>query len=202
MGELSAASFVEWPDALSVEEADRIRAHLDACAAGSVESFEPVPERRAPWVYEALLRLAERADREAGWGLLSGGAAPSDELIYDRFGPAFSTPSFDWHVDAEAGDPRLVSVVVHLSRAEEFAGGEFLAELGGGAVLQRTYEKGWAVAFPSKGLRHTVTPVVAGERRSALLLVGAPPPARREAALSSWTGGRLRGKSTGCLISK
>lgn len=39
-------------------------------------------------------------------------------------------------------------------------------------IAERRYSRGCAVAFPSKTLRHTVTPVTAGERRSVLLLVG------------------------------
>lgn len=147
-----------------------------------------------------MISLALKADSDGNWGLLDSsgsGVVHTDTLIYDRFGPSFSDPEFAWHVDAGDTDPRLVSVVAYLSDQSEFTGGQLEMEVSsanekdenhekGGKceaeekdrdenktrIVSRSYTRGWAVAFPSKSLRHVVRPVVAGERRSFLLLVG------------------------------
>jgi hypothetical protein len=183
------------------------------------------------WIYARMEALAARADRESGWGLLAaggghgggggggggggvgddGGAAVGDgggssttavdELIFDRFGPAFSATEFRWHCDALPSDPaRRVSVVAYFTPPAAYEGGVLQMKVppvgaaaasaacgagadevggggggGGGArsrVLERRYEAGWAVAFASTSLEHGVTPVTAGERRSLLLIVG------------------------------
>jgi len=196
-----AQRFWELSDAFSREETEQIRELFDGYVESN-QSFMAIPPARAPWVYERMLALAARANSERGWGLLSEGRiAYTDQLIYDRFGPGFTDPEFKWHVDAGGGDPRQVSVVAYLSDAEEFEGGQFRMELpgegvegvegeegegsergerGGAKEERRDYTRGWAVAFPSKLLRHVVMPVTAGERRSFLLIVGNP------ASFGSW----------------
>ena len=94
-----------------------------------------------------------------------------------------------------AEDPRRqVSVVAYFTTPSTYTGGilqvklpapfahgsaaaNAVTETAGGArpaveVMQKRYEPGWAVAFPSKTLEHGVTPVTDGERRSLLLIVG------------------------------
>ena len=168
--------FVEWGpgEAFSAEETDRIRATFDESVCGKAESFTAIPRDSAEWVYDRMVALALQADAEAGWGLLKQFTAThTDQIVYDRFGPPFSDPEFKWHVDASEGDPRLVSVVAYLSDSDEYEGGRFEMELGGDSATQsRVYQRGAAVAFPSKRLRHVVHPVTKGERRSFLLLVG------------------------------
>ncbi|CAK0856432.1 unnamed protein product, partial [Prorocentrum cordatum] len=56
-----------------------------------------------------MLGLAVQADSMAGWGLASGPLEPTDELVYDRFGPSFSDKRFDWHCDDNQTGPRLAS---------------------------------------------------------------------------------------------
>jgi hypothetical protein len=112
------------------------------------EAFTGVPPSEATrWVYTRMLEVAVRADREAGWGLLGEGggkgaamtAIAADNLIYDRFGPAFSDVQFRWHCDALPADPcRKVSVVAYFTDPAAYAGGtlemKVAGEVGGQAV--------------------------------------------------------------------
>jgi len=149
---------------------------------GNAESFTEVKRNESTeFLYQSMMAIAQRADREAGWGLLDAESGPRlvDSLIYDRFGPRFSAPEFKWHCDAADGDPdRKVSVVAYFTDPNEYEGGKLQIEIpaadgeDNGRIEMRTYGPGWVVAFPSKGLRHCVTPVTKGERRSVLLIAG------------------------------
>ena len=83
--------FVEMADAFSSPETERIRQLFDTLAgAGNIQSFTLMPRgaQEVSWVYDRMCALALRADQEAGWGLLaSAPAVPTDEIVYDRFGP-------------------------------------------------------------------------------------------------------------------
>ena len=175
---LELKEFVEYQDAFTRAEASKIRDLFEAqpTVSGNNYSFTGIPcTEDSQWVYDRMLKIAVQADDDAGWGLLiSGitGVRHTDEIVYDRFGPVFTDPEFKWHVDAGEADPRLVSVVGYLSQEGEFQGGQLQMELQNGCIAQRDYSRGNVVVFRSKKLRHVVTPVTDGERRSFLLLVG------------------------------
>jgi hypothetical protein len=87
------------------------------------------------WLTAKMLRLAAAADKLGGWGLTRrrrrqqqcddadggeedggvGGLQPTDAMIYDRFGPAYSDVTFSWHCDDTADGPRDISVVAYFS---------------------------------------------------------------------------------------
>jgi hypothetical protein len=95
------------------------------------------------WLYGKMLELAAAADREGQWGVLARAAAragpstvgrggahsgeglllPTDELVFDRFGPTFTDETFTWHCDASPGDGRAISIVAYLTEPSEYEGG-------------------------------------------------------------------------------
>ena len=96
------------------------------------------------WLYGKMLELAAAADHEGQWGVLARAAAragpstagrggahsgeglllvPTDELVFDRFGPTFTDETFTWHCDASTGDGRAISVVAYLTEPSEYEGG-------------------------------------------------------------------------------
>lgn len=160
-----------------VERALTVLAAVDA-SVGHTRSFTGLDRTHdTEWLYHKMLTAAKTADAEAGWGLLtSGKVQPADDLIYDRFGPAYTDTEFKWHCDALDGDPaRLVSTVAYFTEPCEYKGGVLqlkLREGGVDRVVDKQYKPGWCVAFPSSTLEHGVTPVVEGERRSMLLIAG------------------------------
>jgi hypothetical protein len=82
----------------------------------------------AVWLHEKMLALAARADASGRWGVATHsasdpGLAETDDLVYDRFGPAFSDRTFAWHTDAREGDGRDISVVAYFTDPTEYAGG-------------------------------------------------------------------------------
>eukprot|EP01062_Namystynia_karyoxenos_P047569 TRINITY_DN35950_c0_g1_i1.p2 TRINITY_DN35950_c0_g1~~TRINITY_DN35950_c0_g1_i1.p2 ORF type:complete len:240 (+),score=93.13 TRINITY_DN35950_c0_g1_i1:92-721(+) len=162
--------------ALSEEEVRKAAQQLPAHQNG-LQSFSTV-DGGAPelgWLQQRLLDLAAAADAAAGWELRSpcGALAPTDGLVFDRFGPGFSDTTFAWHRDAAEGDGRLVSVVVYFTDPAQYSGGRLLIRpSGGGGTEELTPRPGQGVAFPSARLEHCVEPVVAGERRSLLLIAG------------------------------
>ena len=203
---IAGAPFWEAAECFTRQEIDDALRTLDSYAgeldAGSPmrQAFTGVPlSPPTRWIYARMLQLAVTADREAGWGLLQENAAVAvDDIIFDRFGPAFSDVQFRWHCDAMPSDlRRRVSVVTYFTDPAKFEGGtlELRTEESHGAavaprdeaastpgaedaapaggIVSRRYYPGWAVAFPSKTLEHRVCPVTSGERRSLLLIVGA-----------------------------
>lgn len=168
-------------------------------AAGVVEgqTFTPIGHEAADvvgretlrWLTGKMLDLARTADEAGGWGF-GPDLEPSDEMIYNRFGRQFSDTTFDWHCDDDDGGPRDISVVAYFTDSSDFAGGdlEMFVPTDDGTtptnaeqvehpkscnpeyIVRRRFSAGDAIAFPSKGLKHRVTAVTDGQRRSLLLL--------------------------------
>jgi hypothetical protein len=160
--------FIEFSDALTIEEV----AALNAMPPGEHNnSFTNVEHED---IVRKLTLLAEEANRRGEWGLIptSKRCTPTDPMIYNRFGPGFSDRHFSWHCDADELDSRLISVVAYLTPPEEFEGGELEMKVGD-VVVSKRYGPCYAVAFPSKTLKHRVTPVTKGSRRSLVLICGA-----------------------------
>jgi PKHD-type hydroxylase len=83
---------------------------------------------------------------------------------------------YSWHTDASPFDtnvPRKLSMVMLLSDASEFEGGQLKikCESDNERILEMTKGKAWF--FPSYML-HCVTPVTKGVRRSLVLWIGGP----------------------------
>ncbi len=129
-------------------------------------------QHEVTWLQEKMLSLAREAHGLGDWQFGEGCLQPTDEMVYDRFGPGFSDTKFNWHVDAGELDPRLVSVVAYFTDPATYQGGDLELKVAPDQVVTRRYLPGAAVAFPSKVLEHRVTPVTRGERRSLLLLCG------------------------------
>lgn len=85
---------------------------------------------------------------------------------------------YDWHQDTFWLNPtanhRKISLVIQLSNPDEYLGGDFEIDQEYGIIDQSIIkQKGTVLAFPSF-LRHRVTPVTAGVRRSLVCWVEGP----------------------------
>jgi len=83
---------------------------------------------------------------------------------------------YDWHTDAcvrDNGVPRKLSMVLSLSDADEFEGGELQIRIGKN-IETLSIKKGRAWFFPSYVL-HRVTPVTKGIRKSLVIWIGGYP---------------------------
>lgn len=77
-----------------------------------------------------MVAAAAAADRRGRWGVARGvELVPSDDLIYDRFGPAYSDVTFSWHCDDSPQGPRDISVVAYFTPPGEYEGGELQIKL-------------------------------------------------------------------------
>ena len=83
---------------------------------------------------------------------------------------------YDWHLDTgnDTNTTRKLSVVIQLSDPSEYDGGELQVHNGESPYRICNKEKGSMIMFPSF-LRHRVTPVTKGTRRSLVLWVSGPP---------------------------
>jgi len=87
---------------------------------------------------------------------------------------------YNWHVDSahklnEAGHVRKLSIIVMLSKQEEYEGGKLLFNLSGNPDMPVEYEleRGDMLLFYSH-IPHTVTNVTAGERKTLVTWVLGP----------------------------
>lgn len=132
----------------------------------------------APWIFDKLGRLAQRANRTYGFDLL-GFTEDAQFTLYDEPG-AF----YDWHQDGLGGEVaiRKLAIVVQLSDPADYRGGA-LEVMG----VVHEYEpddvaawsddaraRGSVIVFPAFEY-HRVTPIVSGKRYSLVCWVGGPP---------------------------
>lgn len=79
---------------------------------------------------------------------------------------------YDWHVDTGTGERKL-SLTLQLSDPSSYQGGDLVLDAGeGDFIVNRT--RGALVFFPSY-VRHRVTPVTLGTRKSLVAWVAGPP---------------------------
>lgn len=85
-----------------------------------------------------------------------------------------SKDHYAWHMDKGnlTSTPRKLSLVLQLSDAEEYEGGD-LEFFIGGQEIKAERKKGLVYVFPSYIL-HRVTPVTAGTRRSLVVWIAGP----------------------------
>lgn len=80
--------------------------------------------------------------------------------------------TYDWHIDSGTGLTRKISLVVQLSRPEEYEGGN-LEIMTGSKPTQMEKSRGSITVFPSSTL-HRVTPVIKGSRQSLVAWITGP----------------------------
>jgi len=130
------------------------------------------------WIYEKLMRVAERANRRYRFDL-SGFDEDLQYTVYDEAGSFYS-----WHQDGLDGRVgcRKLSLVVQLSDPTDYSGAELqlfdLAEDADAEDLvafdHAASERGAVIAFPSFEY-HRVLPLRSGTRRSLVSWVSGPP---------------------------
>lgn len=132
----------------------------------------------APWIFEKLAKLAQRANRVYGFDLL-GFTEDAQFTLYDEPG-AF----YDWHQDGLGGEVavRKLALVLQLSDPADYEGGDLemfniVHEYDPADVRAWSTEarlRGSLVVFPAFEY-HRVTPIVSGRRYSLVCWVGGPP---------------------------
>lgn len=117
-------------------------------------------DEKTYWIYDRIAELAIKANSEMWnfdiWDF-------QDSLQYTTY--YGNGGHYDWHVDMGVGiSNRKLSVVLQLSDAEDYVGGD-LEMNPGGDILSVPRERGLICFFPSFIL-HRVTPLTSGLRRS------------------------------------
>lgn len=123
------------------------------------------------WIFELAKEFAERANE--AWGFELTDAEHMQYAVYRR------NDFFEWHRDmlrVRRGPIRKVSVVLQLSAPEQYRGGrlQFL-DSDFGRLSPDAFMPQGSVAVFSSLLRHRVTPVKDGERRSLTVWFNGPP---------------------------
>lgn len=119
------------------------------------------------WLYEKLIKMAEEAN-EALWKFDLRGVVDSIQYTeYEEDGG-----HYDWHVDIGPGsiNHRKISMVVQLSQAEDYEGGELMLW---NNIIPTIAPKGIGniMVFPAFML-HKVTPMTKGKRKSLVFWLG------------------------------
>jgi len=100
----------------------------------------------------------------------------TEHLQYTEYDASYQG-HYDWHFDVGEGAlncGRKLSVSIQLSDPSEYEGGELQFSMDGDKILVAEKEQGTMVIFPSY-LRHRVTPVTKGLRRSLVTWITGPP---------------------------
>ena len=99
-----------------------------------------------------------------------------ENLQYTEYDESYQG-RYDWHFDVGEGAlncGRKLSISIQLSDPSEYEGGELQFSLDGDKICVAEKEQGTMVIFPSY-LRHRVTPVTKGARRSLVTWITGPP---------------------------
>ena len=129
-----------------------------------------IPEAdKTEWIYERLMMYTIEANTEL-WGFDINHF--KDAIQYTEY-HGDKEGHYDWHIDLGGGNSgtRKISIVVQLSDPNDYEGGELQLQIGGDAYTPILKKKGAVTLFPSY-LRHRVTPVTKGIRKSLVLWVG------------------------------
>jgi len=120
------------------------------------------------WLYQKLFNMIE----EANGTLWNFDLFGTNEFIQYTEYLASDHGHYDWHQDIGPGGPSLrkVSLVVQLTEAEEYEGGD-LQIWPGGNIWTVPKGKGNVAIFPSY-MMHRVTPMTSGVRKSLVLWAG------------------------------
>lgn len=141
--------------------------HKDDLRKSSVMFLDNISEHK--WIYDKLASLAISCNNERYWFDLLGF---HQELQLTRYSEG---DFFDWHLDFGAGEisARKLSIIVQLSEADEYEGGDLQFMINQKTVTAPR-EKGTIVVFPSF-IMHRVTPITKGTRQSIVGWVSGPP---------------------------
>ena len=128
-----------------------------------------LPER--DWIFELVKGFADRVND--AWGFELNDADHMQYAVYRR------NDFFEWHKDmlrVRNGPIRKVSVVLQLSAPEQYRGGrlQFLDDDFGSFTPEAFVPQGSVAVFASL-LKHRVTPIKDGERRSLTAWFKGPP---------------------------
>lgn len=158
-----ADAFASDPAHVGVDDtADEIRR--------STVAWIPADDATA-WIFEKLTAVVRRANRVHAFDLIGF----TEDLQYTEY--VGEGAHYTWHQDGLDGELALrkLSIVVQLSGADDYAGGELeLFGIDDESWPETTRDQGTVVVFPSFEY-HRVTPMVSGTRRSLVCWVGGPP---------------------------
>jgi PKHD-type hydroxylase len=123
------------------------------------------------WIFELAKEFADRVN--GAWGFELNDADHMQYAVYRKH------DFFEWHQDmlrVRDGPIRKVSVVLQLSAPEQYRGGrlQFL-DNDFGLFAPETFVPQGSVAVFSSLLKHRVTPIKEGERRSLTVWFKGPP---------------------------
>lgn len=140
---------------------ERGKLHGDREADEAVRKSDVLMMAPSHWLCGVLFNYAVLANEAAGWGR----AISTPQTV--QFGRYGVNDHYTWHADthllSSAPVARKVTSICLLSRQDEFEGGAFEIE---GYPEPIPLDYGSVIAFPAV-LRHRVTSVTKGERRSA-----------------------------------
>lgn len=146
---------------------------LHAVRKSNIKWISPVDDSnnvisRTAWLYDRLMNYIEIANKEM-WNFDL--TVLNDSIQYTVYNGS-EKGFYDWHLDIGPDELALrkLSLVVQLSNASDYEGGELQLQRGKYLDLP-TKTRGSVILFPSY-LLHRVTPVTSGERRSLVLWAG------------------------------
>jgi hypothetical protein len=128
-----------------------------------------LPSTRTAWIFELLCELARELESKHFALTLTNIAR---EPQYVEYVPGRG--EFGWHHDYSHGlpaTPRKVTIIIQLSRPDEYEGG--LLQTFGVDVEDLPRERGTIVAFPSFVV-HRITPVTRGLRKALVTWIAGP----------------------------
>ena len=100
----------------------------------------------------------------------------TENLQYTEYDESYQG-HYDWHFDIGNGPlncGRKLSVSIQLSDPSEYEGGELQFSIGGDQTVVSEKDQGTMTIFPSY-MKHRVTPVTKGRRRSLVTWITGPP---------------------------
>ena len=183
--------FQFWPNALNSDQVDQIVSNLDQmltledskvgflkrddnelrhCKVGWLNVKDP----NVKPVIDMLWHYADLANRES-FGFDISSMYDVQYTVYD----GVDEDHYDWHHDTFWAGPtafdRKVSLSIQLTDPSEYEGGDLeFAEMKEGTYDKDAWKgKGTVIAFPSV-IRHRVTPVTSGVRKSLVAWVEGP----------------------------
>lgn len=129
-----------------------------------------IPEAdKTEWIYERLISFVIEANTNL-WEFDINHF--KDAIQYTEY-HGDKEGHYNWHMDIGGGNSgtRKISIVVQLSDPDDYEGGELQLQTGGEHYTSIIKKKGSVTLFPSY-IRHRVTPVTKGVRKSLVLWVG------------------------------
>ena len=123
---------------------------------------------RTTWIFDLLCNVAAEAAKSSGLKITEIARAPQYVEYRSGWG------SFDWHNDyshARPLAPRKLTIIIQLSRPEEYEGGTL--QVFGPELENMPRELGSIIAFPSF-LFHRVTEVTKGMRQVLVAWIAGP----------------------------